>query len=132
MHLNLFFLLTVRHLSIIISIEARIKLTLSRHREDDLIVKRSVREYRIEVDQLDSRKLPVVDQEIISPNVIDFERFKERGNKPSDISRNEILLQGNISDAETELTRDVVISRYRQAQKSSVYFKNNPALEIKI
>ncbi|MCX5810590.1 MAG: hypothetical protein NTX36_14690 [Proteobacteria bacterium] len=111
-----------------------IKVTLSKRQEDDLIVQRSIREYRIEVNQPDFRKLPVVDQVIKNPNVIDFDRFKEKTNKPSDLSRNEILLQGNMftGDAETESMRDVVISRYRQVQKSSMYLKNNPVVEIKI
>ena len=105
-----------------------------------MIVKRSIRECRIEVNQPDFRKLPVVDQEMDYPaaiknsNVIDFDRFKEKTSKPSDFSRNEILLQSNISrgDAETEPKRGVVISRYRQAQESLIYLKNNPVVEMKI
>ena len=112
------------------------------------------------MNQPDFRKLPVVDQEMDYPtasqgeaeirleaisgvltrgaiknsNVIDFDRFKEKTSKPSDFSRNEILLQSNISrgDAETEPKRGVVISRYRQAQESLIYLKNNPVVEMKI
>lgn len=111
---------------------AEIKVAVLKHQVDSVLVRKSVRQYHLEVNKPDFEKKARSAEEPGAANVIDLNRFKGKGNQSLAVNRNEILLQAKIPNEGSGPIRGFYIDKYRQVQGSLAYLKNEPSVEIKI
>ncbi|OGP64747.1 MAG: hypothetical protein A3K22_04635 [Deltaproteobacteria bacterium RBG_16_42_7] len=115
-----------------VELGAEIKVAVLKHQVDSVLVRKSVRQYHLEVNKPDFERKVRSAEEPGAANVIDLNRFKGKGNQSLAVNRNEILLQAKISNEGSGPIRGFYIDKYRQVQGSLAYLKNEPSVEIKI
>ncbi len=112
--------------------EVPIRVALSLVQEENVLIRKSVRQYQLDVVRPDSVRQELYDDEGRGNNVVEFSRTRESRGQPPDVNCSEILMQGNVSTDTLESVREPFIQRYRRTQQSDAYQKNKTSFELSI